>query len=162
MPRRFAVIAVCLMLMRPATAQQPATPAETEVPSIEWQTDLRVAHRLAVEQQRPLLVVVGATWCGPCRRLNDETFQHPDLSRYIDTYFVACHLDFDEDHEVVELLGIEAVPTSVVLSPRAELLGKFTGFSEPVPYYHSLYQAQEELIRLDAQRVVQPATATQP
>jgi hypothetical protein len=63
---------------------------------------------------------------------------------------------------VVELLEVEAVPASVVLSPRAELLGRFTGFSEPVPYYHNLYQAQEELIRLDAERAVQPVTATQP
>jgi thioredoxin-like negative regulator of GroEL len=150
--------------MMTAPAQQSATPvaAEIEDQGIHWHSDLRAAHRLAVEQQRPLLVVVGAKWCGPCRRLDTETFRHPELSQYINTYFVACHLDFDDDQEIVQLLEVEAVPTSVVLSPQAELLGKFTGFSEPVPYYHSLYQAQEELIRLDAQRAVQPAASTAP
>ncbi len=165
MVQRFAIVWLSLGLTFSAAGEETATPASAtsaEAEGIHWQSDLREAHRLAVEQQRPVLVVVGAKWCGPCRRLDNETFLHAELARYINTYFVPVHLDFDDDREVVELLEVEAVPTSIVLSPRAELLGRFPGFCEPVPYYENLFRAQEELIRLDAQRAVQPATATRP
>jgi thioredoxin-like negative regulator of GroEL len=139
----------------PAATMQPTT-------GVAWHSDLRAAHRIAVEQQRPLLIVVGAEWCGPCHRLDRETFLHEELSRYINTYFVPVHLDYDRDREVIELLEIESVPTSIVLSQRAELLGRFTGFREPVPYYQELYRAQEAQLRLLESQAAQVAPQPQP
>ncbi len=143
-------------------ADPPGVAAPAASTGVHWQTDLHAAHRLAVEQQRPLLIVVGATWCGPCRRLENETFQHAEMAEYINTYFVPVHLDLDDNREIAERLEVEGVPTSVVLSPRGELLGRFSGFAEPVPYYQHLYRAQEAQIRLMQQQSVQPAAGSRP
>lgn len=146
------LLIVCLAGAVPLHADPPGAATTEEATRVQWQADLRTAHQLALEQQRPLLIVVGAEWCGPCRRLENETFQHAELARYINTYFVPVHLDLDHDREIAERLEIDSVPTSVVLSPQSELLGRFTGFSEPVPYYQHLYRAQEVQIRLMQQQ----------
>lgn len=154
-----SLLLLALLVIAPARshADTPGAASPATSTGVHWHTDLRAAHQLAVQQQRPLLIVVGATWCGPCRRLENETFQHAEMAEYINTYFVPVHLDLDENREIAERLEVEGVPTSVVLSPRGELLGRFSGFAEPVPYYQQLYRAQEVQIRLMQQQSVQPA-----
>lgn len=55
----------------------------------------------AERTQQPLLVVVGATWCGPCRRLKNVTIPRARRRGYLDDV-VYAHVDYDHDRRIAE------------------------------------------------------------
>ncbi|MGE5194213.1 MAG: thioredoxin family protein [Deltaproteobacteria bacterium] len=95
---------------------------------IAWNRDLRRATREAVARRRPLLVVVGARWCGPCRKMHSETFPNPAVAARVNSRFIPVLLDADEQPEAVKKLGVDAFPTVLVVSPEQKILGRLTGF----------------------------------
>lgn len=136
-------------------AQEPpaaAAPAET----IEWQPSLKAAHKVAVRENKPILLVWGAEWCRFCHQLESETLAHPALARYINETFVAVHLDYDQDERAREILGVERLPCTIVLTPQAEQLERFEGFHQPADVYQKLSGARQLYLEL-TQTVSAPA-----
>lgn len=97
----------------------------------------------ARETGRPVLVYVRAPWCGPCRRLEHETFTDPAIRLLLEG-FVLARLTID-DHDRMHRagpyrlseagwaarLGAESTPTLVFLSSEGAHLGRSLGFLPP-------------------------------
>ena len=130
----------------PQTASTMAEPAVTE--SIHWHSSLKAAHKVAVSENKPLLLVWGAEWCGFCKKLEGETLAHPALARYINETFVAVHLDYDKDEKVRDILEVERLPCTIVLTPQAEQLERFEGFHQPADVYQKLSTARQLYLEL--------------
>lgn len=109
---------------------------------INWVSDLSNARTKAVQTGRPMLIVFGAEWCTYCKKLEATTLSHPQMVKHINSQFVPVHLDYDEDRKIAKILEVEQLPCSVVLSPEADLLGKFTGFKTTTKYYQELSEAK--------------------
>jgi thioredoxin-related protein len=108
---------------------------------IQWQKDLRAAHNAAVEQDKPILLVFEASWCTFCHKMHRETFTDRNLAALIDREFIAVAVDFDKETKVVEVLEVEQLPCTIVLSPDADLLLKFVGFAKADVYQKKLQAA---------------------
>lgn len=106
--------------------------------SLAWQTDLQAAHKVAVQSNKPLLIVFGASWCGYCKKLERETLGDAALIKFVSDEFVPVHLDFDKERRVVELLGVKSLPTCVVLSPQADILALIVGYSDKTAFRKKL------------------------
>ena len=117
--------------------------AATTSVSIRWIEDLQKAHRVANTTGKPLLIVVGGPSCQHCKRLEHEVLQHPTIARYINQSYVPVHLDSSKDREAVEILEIESLPTTLALSPDAELLGKIEGYVGTKEFATMLKQASD-------------------
>lgn len=101
---------------------------------IDWQTRLKDAHRLSVEQARPILIVFSAEWCTYCHKLIKETEGDKTLSGLIADRFIPCQLNFDRETKIAEVLKVEVLPTTIVLSPQVDLLLHKTGYHKPAAY----------------------------
>jgi thioredoxin-related protein len=110
---------------------------------VQWQPSLRAAHRSAVSTNRPILIVFGASWCYYCKKLEAETLNDPTVSQIINSNFVPLHLYFDKDRRVAEILEVKSLPTAVVLSPNADLLGSIVGYVNTAEMRVSLKDARE-------------------
>ncbi len=97
---------------------------------ITWQNDLKTAYSLSNQQKKPMLITFGASWCTYCKKLEKTTLSEEDMVRYIEANFIPVHLDFDKNREVAKVLEVETLPTIIVLSPEADLLGKIVGFKK--------------------------------
>jgi thiol:disulfide interchange protein len=129
--------------------------ADKGQPGLEWQPDLHSAHRLAVQSNKPMLLVFGAEWCGWCKRLEKTTLEDPHMVEYINSTFVPIRIDVDQQKRVAEILEVSALPCTIVLSPQADLLGRIEGFELPADLYKKLAAAKKR------QEHVSPASAQQ-
>lgn len=111
------------------TVQSPqSTQLSQEAPSVQWVYDLKSAHKQSLATGKPMLIVCGGPWCIYCKKLEKEVLSHPTIARYINKTFIAVHLDSEKDQRAVQILEVKSLPTTVILSPEADLLGSVEGF----------------------------------
>jgi thiol-disulfide isomerase/thioredoxin len=111
---------------------------------LRWHKNLKAAHSLAIETDKPLLIVFGASWCHYCHKLERETLSDKRLVAVIERDFVPVQLDFDKDAKVAKILEVERLPCTVVLSPDADLLIKSEGFKDYKGYLKVLQASLEQ------------------
>lgn len=100
----------------------------TEEPPVHWLADFQAAQELAKEKQRPLLVAITATWCGPCRQMRQLTFTDGRIQQLVESKIVAVAVDADQYPSVVTSLGITAYPTTILFDAAGNRRKTWTGF----------------------------------
>jgi thiol-disulfide isomerase/thioredoxin len=126
------------------TAKAPkAAPAVQATPGVQWLDDLETARRASVATGRPMLIVFGGQHCVFCKKLDKEVFTHPTLARYINAAFIPVHLDFEKNSRAAKILEVKSLPTSVILSSEADLLGSIEGFVATREFAEVLHKSIE-------------------
>lgn len=137
-------VVMAALVAAPLVAAEPQ-PKKTPV---VWQNDLKAAQKHSVQSGRPMLIVFGADWCTHCGKFEKNTLGNPTMANYINRDFIPVHLDFDKDQEIAEVLEVEALPCTVILSPEADLLGKVVGAKAPKDFWEVLQDAKDEQTRI--------------
>lgn len=111
---------------------------------VKWQKSLKTAQKLAIQQDKPIMIVFGASWCTFCHKLERETLGEKRTAAMIEREFIPVHLDFNKEEKVAKILEVERLPCTVILTPEADLLLKFEGYAEPKEYQTNLSAALEK------------------
>jgi HEAT repeat protein len=94
-------------------AAVPATqPADGE---LVWHHTLKDAYAEALKQRKPILLVLGADWCQPCKVL-DKEMATPEAAKAL-ARWTRVHLDVDHSDGAAAMLQSGAIPLLRVLSP---------------------------------------------
>jgi len=117
--------------------------ASQSAQKVHWLQDLHAAQRASIASGRPMLIVVGGPKCYYCKKLDAEVFANPTVAKYINSAFVPVHLDYYKHTRVAQILEVKSLPTSVILSPEADLLGSIEGYVNLREYAVVLHQAVE-------------------
>jgi thioredoxin-like negative regulator of GroEL len=131
------------------------------VAGIQWHTDLQAAHRESLRLNRPVLIVFGAEWCHFCTKLENESLGHPQIAQYVNQTFIPVHLNFDVSEREAKILGVEAIPCVVALTPQAELVGRLDGFAAPQKVADMLVGATQMQTKLQQARIMQASARGQ-
>jgi thiol-disulfide isomerase/thioredoxin len=126
---RSAIIVIAIMLFTASAAF--AHPLFSQYPM------LVTAQSEAKQQGKLLLVDFTATWCGPCKRMDETTWVDPKVQKWIADNAIAVQLDVDRDNVTSMTLNIQAMPTIVVF-------GEKNPFQEAAR--RSGYQTSKELL----------------
>ena len=111
-----------------APPQQPTSPQR---PRLFSQTSIEKGWSVALQQQQPMLVMFTSDNCKFCKKMLAETYAHPAIQRMLaaNTQTVLAHKN---DYEkLVKKLGIRGYPSSVLLSPKGDVLEFVEGFLPP-------------------------------
>jgi thioredoxin-related protein len=118
---------------------------------LQWQRSLKAAQKLALQQDKPIMIVFGASWCTYCHKLERETLADKRVVAFIEREFIPVHLDFDKEAKVARILEVERLPCIVILTPEADLLLRSEGFTEAKEFQSTMTSALEK--RAEIQQV---------
>jgi protein disulfide-isomerase len=85
--------------------------------TIEWRHDLNTALTEAQAQQRPVLLVFGATWCPPCKKMKREVWPDAKVAEAVTAGFVPVYVDVD-DQAQAQVTGnyrVSSIPAVFIL-----------------------------------------------
>jgi thiol:disulfide interchange protein len=95
---------------------------------IPWRTDFAAAESEARQSGKLRLADFTATWCGPCQRMESETWPDSSLEAKV-REFVPVKVDIDRNEAVARQYNVEAIPTIVVLDTEGNVLKRTEGYA---------------------------------
>jgi HEAT repeat protein len=93
---------------------------------LPWYGTLVEGYANAVRQPGPILVRVGATWCGWCKKL-DEEIAKPKVQAELRRWTLV-YLDMDKSPQETKTLGIGPVPALRVMTPAGRQVASHDGY----------------------------------
>ncbi|MCP4144516.1 MAG: thioredoxin fold domain-containing protein [bacterium] len=107
-----------------------------EVQWLEGQTwDEIIA--MAQEQDAQIVIDFYATWCGPCKMLDNQVYNVPDVVQTMSSLInFKVDVDKKEYKELTKLFKVSAMPTVVVCRKDGSEIDRFLGF-RPAPIFLS-------------------------
>lgn len=108
-----------------------------EVRAIPWMVQLDSALVVARESGKPMMIDFMATWCPPCRAMEDSTFHRKDVVGKAEA-FVPVRIDVDQQPDVANAYGGNAqkyggigIPNMLFLTSEGERICQIVGYHSP-------------------------------
>ena len=125
-PQRAAV------LPAPPT-QEGSTPTPAQIAggaSIQWLDSMDAALAEAKRTKKPLMVDFYATWCGPCKVLDEQVYTEKSVIEQAQ-HWIAVKVDVDKDQKTAVKYGINSMPTIVLMKPDGTVVQWVSGVLQP-------------------------------
>ena len=89
---------------------------------VRWHEDENDAFQKALEQDRPVLLFLGAFWCRYCQRMDEEAFSDRENMALLNAYFVALRVENAKRPDIDARYNLNGWPTLAFLAPNGKLL----------------------------------------
>lgn len=66
---------------------------------VNWIT-FNEAYNKCKKNPRPIMIDIYTTWCGPCKMMSNQTFNNPEIAKYINDNFYAVKFDAESKDSV--------------------------------------------------------------
>lgn len=145
MKKILMILAVLLFVSANSIAQE-----------IKWVT-FEEALTLQKKKPKKIMMDVYTTWCGPCKMLDKNTFQNPDVAKYVNDNYYAVKFNAEGNdvvtykgvsysnpnykadmasrrngvHNLTLLLQVNAYPTIVFFDEKGETISPIRGYQTP-------------------------------
>ena len=122
---------------------------------IQWMS-MSEAQEAQKNKPKKIFMDVYTEWCGPCKLLDKNTFQNPDVSRYISEHYYAVKFNAEGNEEIMyyeqifknpnydpnrkgrnathqftQFLGVKGYPTMVFFSENGDPIMPIVGYQKP-------------------------------
>jgi thiol:disulfide interchange protein len=122
---RFATVIFLFIMYRPASSHSQGIQFESGF--------LSEVFEKAYAEQKPVFVDVFATWCAPCRYMDQHVFPDSALGEYVNKHFVSVQLDAEAGEGIAfaREYMVRVFPTYLIFDANKKLLSRTEGIMDP-------------------------------
>jgi thiol:disulfide interchange protein len=95
--------------------------------TIEWHNYQTGMERGKYEKKRVFLHFY-ADWCLYCKKMQESTFQDPEVVEALNQDYISIRVNTDLDPETTQLFGVRPIPDSWFIYENGEPIGNRPGF----------------------------------
>lgn len=101
--------------------------ANTTVKIAFIENDLEVAKRQAQTDGKLIMVDFWADWCSPCKWMDEQTFNRPEVANYLNTNYVSVRVNIDNLDGIAykTQYDVRFLPTIMILDPSGKVVRKY-------------------------------------
>lgn len=100
----------------------------TYISGMTWYNTYEAGKKAAMEENKPMLIYVWATWCKFCEKLHTDVYPDPRISKILKEDIVLVAIDLDRNREDAQRFGIQYPPYLLFLTPEGERITAIPGF----------------------------------
>lgn len=122
-----ALLLACMIPLSGTHGQQ-KNPAKTEINFSA--KDYKQALALAKAAHKKIFVDAYASWCGPCKQLQNTTFKDDQAAAYYNKNFINFKIDIEkgEGPALFEKWNVKGLPTLLILDQNGKVLANHVGY----------------------------------
>ncbi len=105
--------------------------SQTSIQTIQWHEWSNETFSLAREQNKLVLLDIGAQWCQFCKKMEAVTYKDPEVVSIVNENYIAIKADIEVSGDVQLLYGSFGVPGTIILTPDRDELNKRRGYIAP-------------------------------
>ena len=109
---------------------------------LPWEKDYPAALKRARAEKKPLMIMMTATWCGPCKTLEKETLNDPWVRSILSDFVIVQSY---EDEAVEARYGVDLYPTLIFADPDGKEAHRTRGHLVPLPFLAAIAPAFAKL-----------------
>jgi len=95
-------------------------------PSID-SDPLSQAKKTAIATNKLILVDFTAVWCGPCKRMETESWNKEEIQE-LSSLYVFVKIDIDMYRNIATSFSIKSIPNIFILDPNGEVIHQISGY----------------------------------
>lgn len=98
---------------------------------VRWTRSPETAVEQANASGRLILVSVGANWCHYCKKMDKDTWSNHEIAAVVADEYVPLKLSDEEHRELIETMGIQGYPVTLIFTPDRRLVARLDGYVGP-------------------------------
>ena len=140
--------------------------------AIHWRTWGQVAFQEAIQQDKPIFLVLTSSWCQWCHIMDETTLSEASIIAIVNTDYIPIRVDSDMRPDINVRYNQNGWPSVVLLSPEGEILwgGVYVPPTQMLYYlghirrYYSEHRQEivEQTLQLQGTRFTHSLTQTLP
>ncbi len=111
---------------------------------LAWEKDYASALKKAQAENKPVMLMMTATWCGPCKMLEKETLNDPWIRYFLQDFVI---VQAYEDKDVEKIYGANGYPTLVFTDSSGKEAHRTVGYQPVLTFATVCAQAYTKLGR---------------
>ena len=123
----FVLLLLSLLLSTIGCVEKEENTNDTVSLSIEWM-NFSEGLQKAKQEDKPVMVDFYADWCGPCRMMDQITYEDEKVIEEVMKNFVPVKVDVDVEQTLAYQFGIYSIPTIVYLDENGNEVYRTVGY----------------------------------